>query len=140
MNNIDFNDNGLRKKLIKFLKLDIFFWGVQKQLKCHKEEIQKYRTEIKEYQKMVIQLAKEIKQYQEQLKKMELLGADIHMHSPSWGVICVNSKKPYVKFFEISQDRNIREIQQIVRHLQPDERRTIIDSPIPFMHGNIDRY
>lgn len=133
------NDNNLRTKLIKFLKLDIFFLGVQKQLEHNKEEIQKYQTEIQKYQKKVDELKIIVEEYKNKLQEMSLLGVDYHMRSDSWGVICINGKQPYIKFFEISRDRNIREIQQIIDHLQPDKNKITIDDPQQIFR-NIERF
>lgn len=130
----DFNEDNtsLRDKIIKFLKLDIFFSGVQLQLKFNKKEINKFKDEISSYKKEVNELKEEVKKYRDAIDNMSLVGADIDIRGGGWGVICCKSKNdaPYVKFFEISSDHSIIEIEDLIRQIQPNDRYVTFDSPI----------
>ena len=85
----DFNENNtsLRDKIIKFLKLDIFFSGVQLQLKFNKKEINKFKNEIASYKKEVNELKEEVKKYIDAINNMSLVGADINMRGGGWGCL-----------------------------------------------------
>jgi len=137
----DFNDNdfSLREKIIKFLKLDVFFSGIQLQLKLNKKDINKFKDEINLYREEVNKLREEVIGYKEFIESMALVGADVHLNSPGWGVICYRRKNnaPYVKFFEISQGHDIREIESIIHNLQPNDKNVIIDSPIMYRNRMI---
>jgi hypothetical protein len=69
---------------------------------------------------------KELKQKIDLYDQLLNISVDVHEHSNSWAVICVNGKCDYVKFVDLGQS-NIREISRFLRQFEKSNK--IIDTP-----------
>lgn len=118
------DNSSLRDKIIKFLKLDILFSGVQLQLKYNKKRFLELESKVASYKNEIDKMRKELNEHKDMIKSSSLVGADIRRHGKSWGVVCFNNQKeePYVSFFEISNNKTVQEIRSILSYIQPEKK------------------
>lgn len=97
------------------------------------EESKEIKTSVSKYFSIVDErlnkLPQQVKRDAMKLIEAELggVGVDIHQRSASWAVICIQGKKhDFVKFIDLP-DKDIRDIQQFLRHF--DRRRMNVDMP-----------
>lgn len=72
---------------------------------------------------MIAQLDKELDFF----KEMCEVGVDIHMHSESWAVVCLNGKKEYVKFCRL-ESSEARDVLHFLKRFEKSNR--TVDAPM----------
>ena len=73
-------------------------------------------------------LKQQVSDIQKLIKDASLIGLDIHRNSNSWGIICLaGDNTSFIKFFEISKNHTKLEIENIIRHIQPNTNKVYVD-------------
>lgn len=128
----------MRTFIAKLLKIDVMYSFIKEQQASQGKKIDVALQEMK------IRL----KEYANQNKVVNDLcrvGADVHMRSEGWAVVCFEGRNGHsvVQFYRLPEGLTVRELSIILRGLQPAHPdRIIMDAPHgmhEFLRDEIDR-